>query len=175
MFKDKEKNHSSAKVVDGNLIISLPDAKDPVVWRMALGEARAAALEVQTRANDNYVLVLKYPKGDAIDIAPFLQKQTATEALMAVSRAMQNAQGHILNGTRRADTVMENKQAPGKWKWLLPLALIVLALFVFSRTATLVPAEVSDSTQDNASTTASSPGSGASGVPQSADSLLNGM
>lgn len=85
---------SSAKVVDGTLIISLPDAISPVVWRMDFGHAKSSAIEV--RDNDgHYVLILKTPKGDVNDIAPFDSKSKAVNALMAVSKAMEHGQGQI--------------------------------------------------------------------------------
>ena len=85
---------SSAKVVDGTLVISMPDAISPVVWRMDFGHAKSSAIEV--RDNDgHYVLVLKTPKGDVNDIAPFDSKAKAVNALMAVSRAMEQGHGQI--------------------------------------------------------------------------------
>ncbi len=93
----------SARVVDGTLIISLPQAITPVVWRMELGHARSSALEVRKTENGHFVLTLKTPKGDVYDIAPFDQRGRAVEALMAVSRAMEQAHGQTrpvaANGT----------------------------------------------------------------------------
>ncbi len=173
MFKNKTAE-SSAKVVDGNLIISLPDAKDPVVWRMALGEARAAALEVRPKDAD-YALVLKYPKGDTTEIAPFASKETATRALMAVSKAMQESHGHIrpASGTPpTADSASAGSSA--SWKWLIPLILIILGIFFLNRSASMLP---SDYAGNETAGTATAPGgaSDETGVPLSADSFLNGM
>lgn len=175
MFSSASSPRSSAKVVDGNLIISLPDAKDPVVWRMALGEARAAAIEVQTRGDDHFVLVLKYPKGDPVDIAPFSTKHAATSALMAVSHAMQAAHGQIsaqrqVAANDFAASGMAARRKTGAWKWLLPLGVIVLALFIFARTGTQLPVEAVSQQSGDAT-----PVSPQNGVPQSADSFLNGM
>lgn len=165
MFKHNKT--SSAKVVDGSLILSLPDAKTPVVWRMALGEARAAALEVREGA-DAHTLVLKYPKGDTIDIAPFESKDKALGALMAVSRAMQSATGKTA-GAAQPDP--ERPAGGAGWKWLIPLILIILAVFLFSRTAALVPVDYTAGQE-----TSTSPGGAATdGVPQSADRFLGGM
>ena len=41
------KNKTSAKVVEGKLILSCPGAEIPVVWQMDLNEAKACAFEVQ--------------------------------------------------------------------------------------------------------------------------------
>ena len=55
---------SSAKVVDGNLILSLPDAINPVVWRMELGSVKASAMEVKKDAADGtFTLSQKLRKG----------------------------------------------------------------------------------------------------------------
>lgn len=86
---------SSAKVVDGSLILSLPDALSPVVWRMDLGKVKASALEVREGEGGVYVLVLKTPKEEINEIAPFDSRAKAVDALMAVSRAMEGAHGQI--------------------------------------------------------------------------------
>lgn len=87
---------SSARVVDGTLIISLPQALTPVVWRMELGHVRSSALEVRQQENGVFMLVLKTPRGDVNDIAPFDSRGRAVQALMAVSRAMEQAHGQIV-------------------------------------------------------------------------------
>lgn len=167
----RAKTNASAKVVEGNLIISLPNAKNPVVWRMALGEARAAAIEVVPRDAD-HVLVLKTAKGETTDIAPFDTREAATEALMAVSHAMENSGGHIKPSATSADrSTTATKDGPA-WKWLIPLALILAALFFFSRTASMTTITTQDTSTVGTSTTG---GSGDVGVPLSADSFLSGF
>lgn len=89
---------ASASVVDGTLIISLPQAITPVVWRMELGYVRASALEVRTQEGGLYMLTLKTPKGDVHDIAPFDSRGKAVQALMSVSRAMEQAHGQMRAG-----------------------------------------------------------------------------
>lgn len=86
---------ASASVVDGTLILSLPDAISPVVWRLELGQAKASALEVRQGEDDVYTLLLKTPRGDGNDIARFVSRGRAVAALMAVSRAMEQAHGQI--------------------------------------------------------------------------------
>ena len=86
---------ASARVIDGTLIISLPQALTPVVWRMEMGHVRSSALEVRTQEGGTFMLTLKTPKGDISDIALFDNRGRAVEALMAVSRAMEQAQGHL--------------------------------------------------------------------------------
>jgi len=85
---------SSAKVVDGALVLSLPDAIAPVVWRMELGQVKSSALEVREKDEGTFMLTLKTPKGDVSEIAPFDERAKAIRALMAVSHAMEQGHGH---------------------------------------------------------------------------------
>jgi len=86
---------ASASVVDGTLILSLPDAVSPVVWRLDLGQAKASALEVREGENGTFTLTLKTPRGDINTIASFVTRGRAVAALMEVGRAMQQAHGQI--------------------------------------------------------------------------------
>jgi len=87
---------SNASVVDGTLILSLPDAITPVVWRMELGHVKSSAMEVRENDDKTCTLFLKTPRGDMNDIAPFSSKAQAVRALMAVSHAMERAHGQVL-------------------------------------------------------------------------------
>ena len=128
-FKKWGQYESTAKVVDGNLILNLPDAINPVIWRMELGNVKASALEV--RANDNlFLLALKTPKGEVHDIAPFENRDRAVYALMQVSHALGKAEGKM---TPPPATIMQAAQpvyagsAPATssgngYKWLAALA-----------------------------------------------------
>ncbi|HEY8189211.1 MAG TPA: hypothetical protein VIF12_00890, partial [Micavibrio sp.] len=73
---------ASASVVDGALILSLPDALTPIVWRLELGQTRASALEVRDREDGSFMLLLKTPRGDVNDIAAFSSRGRAVAALM---------------------------------------------------------------------------------------------
>jgi len=86
---------TSAKVVDGTLILSLPNAVTPAVWRLDLGHTKASAMEVRKHEDGQFVLVLKTPKGDLHDIAPFDSHDEAMAALMVVGQAMECAHGQI--------------------------------------------------------------------------------
>lgn len=82
---------SSAKVAGNALVLSLPDALSPSVWRMDLDEARSAAIEVQGRGDGTHALVLKAKTGAANDIAVFAERAGALRALMAVGAALEQA------------------------------------------------------------------------------------
>lgn len=179
----KKHSQASAAVVDGNLIISLPDAIDPVVWRMALGDARASALEVKQR-DDKYVLVLKTPRGDVNDIAPFAEKQTALNALMCVADAMQSAEGKInpaapLAQGKPAGQAPTAISAIAGLKWAGAFMLVCLAVFMFTRMSGTALTTYNDGSSPANATLM--PGNKAgnnsqsNGVPVSADDMLSGF
>lgn len=86
---------ASASVIDGTLILSLPDAITPIVWRLDLVHAKASALEVRTNDDSTFTLALKTPRGDVNEIAKFSSRGRAVAALMSVTRAMEQAHGQI--------------------------------------------------------------------------------
>lgn len=82
---------STAKVTDDTLILTMPDAISPVVWRLDLADTKESAIEVQD--NDGiFMLVLKTPKGNLSEIAPFETKAKAVNALMCISKALEQNQ-----------------------------------------------------------------------------------
>lgn len=180
---------SSAKVVDGTLILSLPDAISPVVWRWNLGDAKASALEVREEKGGQFKLVLKTPRGDVQDVAPFENRAKAMHALLAVSRAMENAQGQVYvpahdNAAPDAATISSPAASPqqGKgdgMKLLAGLSTIAVILFLFfwlgnAMTRNTVSNISSTGTNRTAVSPASSENSNQSGVPMSADDFLMG-
>jgi len=171
---------SSAKVVDGNLILSLPDAINPIVWRMELGSVKTSALEVRPQSNDGtFMLALKTPKGDVHDIAPFASKDAAVRALMRVTSAMQSAHGKITPvATSAAPQTTAPRAAPERdlgsaLKWLLTLGGVLIVIVLFAYLSSLSP-EQADSNPGTASSAAGQ-SDAESGVPQSADQMLRGF
>lgn len=94
---------ASASVVDGMLILSLPDAITPVVWRLELGNVKASALEVRGEDAENFSLVLKTQRGDVNTVAVFASRGRAVAALMAVTRAMERTQRQNYPAANDAD------------------------------------------------------------------------
>lgn len=123
-----EKFNSSAKVIDGTLILTLPDAIRPVVWQMQLGQTKSSALEVREQ-NDAWVLLLKTPRADVMEIAPFDSKDKAVRALLTVSRAMEKAHGQIApnSGTYPVPAIIPSC---GRFSWLCNLLKGVLYAFL---------------------------------------------
>ena len=86
---------STAKVVDGRLVLSLTDAQKPVVWQFDLSVAKSSAIELRETNGGETTLVLKTATQDAHDIATYDTNEKAVRALMAISRAMERAQGQM--------------------------------------------------------------------------------
>ena len=189
--KTNDTYESSAKVVDGNLIISLPDALNPVVWRMELGSVKASALEVRPHANDGtFLLSLKTPKGDVHDIAPFTSRELAVRALMRVSNALQGASGRISPPSfvsPGASTAQEMPSRPALYggsgssaaKWIIALVGVVVVIFLFAQMSSTAKQYAVTTSNTGGSQPATSTATGAptgeSGVAQSADDMLRGF
>ena len=185
--KNIDSYESSAKVVDGNLIISLPDAMTPVVWRMELGSVKASALEVRTNASDGtFVLSLKTPKGDVHDVAPFDSRERAVQALMRISNAMQNASGNMVAPslvTPGVSTAQElpsrpalSGNGPSSYKWLIALAGVIVVIFLFAQLSGMARQHGTTGAAGNQpATSITGEPSAETGIPQSADELLRGF
>lgn len=184
MEKGANDYESSAKVVDGNLIISLPDAANPVVWRMELGSVKASALEVRKNdATGMHVLTLKTPKGELHEVAPFETRDAAVTALMRVSAALQSAEGKIapsivaVNPSGASARPVFQKPDGSAAKWLLALAGVLVVIFLFSYLAHIAPdAETASSAPgEETATTITGEPNVENGEPQSADKMLRGF
>lgn len=185
LFKKNPPDYqSSAKVVDGNLIISLPDAMNPIVWRMELGSVKASALEVRTMTDGGFMLSLKTPKGEVHDVAPFTSREPAVDALMKVSSALQNAHGKMVPFTAPAHiasthpaqshSAPENASAAGSLKWLIALAGVIIVIMLFSYLSSMTPTRSSETSPSSASGITGETNE-TSGVPESADKMLQGF
>jgi hypothetical protein len=180
-MKSTGKNNSSARVVDGKLILSYPEALTPVVWQMDLAQAKASALEVR-ETKGNFSLVLKTAKGETVEVAPFATKDEAVAALMAAARALENAHGQIRPASVAANEsngVALSMPVRGKSSrlktGLLGIGLIIVLLFIWTSLAPRPPRSLS-SGSPSASSAGSAPQSFGqqeeNGVPLSADEFL---
>ena len=170
-----KKYRTSARVVDGKLILSLPGAVTPVVWQMDLGEAKASAMEVREDKDDkHYILTLKTPRGEALNIAPFAERSDAVEALMAAARALENAQGRIrpLSSQDNSSGVpvpAEQKKSGKKWAGaVLGIVFIIILMTLWSSLLPRPPAGTDATAIQRAGS------QGTTGVPLSADDFLRG-
>lgn len=174
---------SSASVVDGKLILSLPDAATPVVWQMDLEQAKSSALEVrEDTKTGRFALALKTQKGETVDIASYEEKTSAVQALMVTSRALENAHGKI-----RPAAANSQDAAPGAPRYAAQggfapaqpqnsskasaILAVLLIVFLFMAWAFTIP-KASDTIARNRSAATGAPTTD-TGVPVSADDFLS--
>ena len=192
-------NHkSSAKVVDGSLILSLPDAITPVVWRMELGNAKASALEVrqtEDQEEERFILVLKKPQGDSSEIASYETKPKAVRALVEVSEALEKStpaqskqnthsaqrkntsekEAANSNATSFEQTSSRQKTGSGKWVILLFGVLLVSGLGFYLSNLSTSGYDSYNAAGSAASSLNPASGTGTktqTGIPLSADDFL---
>ena len=125
------KHSSTAKVVDGSLVLSLPDAVTPVVMRLSLEEAKSAAFTVLEK-KDLHVLTVQFSEKESRDIAPFADKDQAVSALMAASAALEKgSRVYSANAGSNDNEGGFSFKTAGKWVAALGL-LFILVWFVAS-------------------------------------------
>jgi len=161
---------SSAKVVGNTLILSLPDARSPVVWRMELGEIKAASFEIK-QEGDNWTLVMKVPKGEAQNIAPFENKTRAVHALMAASRAMEQATVAKSAANDAGAPVAQPRKGNKGQIFAGIIGVAVVGFIIFAITQGPQSMQHGAPTAASTAQTAEEPANKA-GVPVSADSFL---
>ena len=184
---------AKGQVIDGHLILSLPHAAEPVVWRMELDKIGTASFEVkQDNETGAAKLVLKPKKGTAEVIAPFSNKEDAVEALLVASNALQNAKPQSVSYTAPTKNESTNSKAEKTItryhdipqqpagnqnseasKWLVAIfgAIIVIGLYYYL--TTLIPENITGlETQSTAISTSSADPASSTGVPVSADEFL---
>jgi hypothetical protein len=110
---------SNAKVIDGTLIVTLPDATTPVIWRMPLEQVNASAIEIRDAEDQSFKLVLKGAKGDTKEIAHYNNRAKAVRSLMAISRALEQASRYVqpmaqMSISQAPVTQVSEAQAPKK-------------------------------------------------------------
>jgi hypothetical protein len=184
---------AKGQVIDGHLILSLPNATEPVVWRMELDKIGTASFEVkQDNETGHAKLVLKPKKGTAEVIAPFSNKEEAVEALLVASNALQNVKPASVTYAATAPAKSNTAQKPEKTvtqyhdvlqqptrnqnsdtsKWLLAVfgAIIVIGLYYYL--TTLIPENITGLETQSASGTVAVDPTKSTGVPVSADEFL---
>lgn len=174
---------ATARIVDGGLILSMPDARTPVVRRMDLAQARGAALELRANDDSSYTLVLKGQGGDSDDVATYDDRAAALRALMAVSRAMEKGDEQArpaVVSLNPADHLRGSTAAPhrsGVGRWLSALVAVILVFVLLGLILNLGPrqaqvpgggAALATVAGEGASSISATP----SGVPVSADAFL---
>lgn len=86
---------SSAKVVDGRLVLSLMNAVKPVVWQFDISVVQSSAIELRETNGGETTLVIKSPNQPQHDIASFETPAAAMHVLGLIGRAMERAMGQM--------------------------------------------------------------------------------
>ena len=171
------KHTSSAKVVDGSLVLSLPDAETPVVMRLSLEEAKSAAFTVIEK-DGKHVLNVAYSDTESRDIAPFAEKEKAVNALMSASAALEKG-SRVISGSAN-DNAGGGAGFKSVGKWTLALGVLVFLFWMVGQMNSSMPraplpqniAQQSAAQSDTSDTAAQAQNS--TGVPVSADAFLSG-
>ncbi len=183
--KTNQNNSVTATVADDHLVLSLPNAIEPIIWRKSLEKIGSAIFEVKKAAGKEiYNLTLKKTKTSSEVIASFDEKDEAVVALNAASNAF-HGRGHQNNVAATGSTitpatvpaqsqVQQNPQNNGqKWIFAAMAAAVVIGLYLYMMNIMPVPNVMGD-TQTGASIQGPvTPDS--TGVPVSADDFLNSM
>ena len=187
MILNIKKNKPSAKIANGTLILSLPNAITPALWRVDLGHIAQSSIEVQEKAGEGessstvYQLVFSNEKNEVKTIAGFHGKDEAMQALMMVTKALSSGGGLL----PRRDPHAHNESTGGRyaapypkrsmWKWaiflILGLALGFLIKLNYDWNARgLQTGNVARAPAVTSGGNTQSPNQ--AGVPQSADEFL---
>lgn len=172
------KHTSTAKVVDGSLVLSLPDASMPVVMRLDLEEAKSASFSVNKK-KEEYFLNVQLSSDDIREIAPYDDREKAVNALMAASVALEK--GSHQNSSSGPSSVYSgnsgNMLSVGKWAAAF-ITLFVL-FWIIGQMINMGPrlelVEASTSASSNVATNAQAPSTNprqTTGVAVSADDFL---
>jgi hypothetical protein len=88
---------SSAKVADGRLILTLPDAQTPVIWIMDLNEATTSVLRIESDQQNLHVIKKLNGKSAADTVGVYASREKAEAALQKASKALAKAQNSRLH------------------------------------------------------------------------------
>lgn len=181
MFACKQKPvQTNAHVVDGKLILSFPEALTPIVWQIDLSDAKSSSFEVIEEDGQFKLVTKKQGAQKKETIAPFADKETAVQALMATSHALANAHGQIQGGAVANNNAsvqaapityaapMQVQQKSGAGKWIFAIVSVVLIIGLFSMVNSMQPRSPSSMETGAAASNAASQ----SGVAVSADEFL---
>lgn len=172
------KNQTSAKVVDGKLILSCPGAVVPVVWQMDLGEAKASALEVkQDEGKPHFVLIQRTQKGSAAAVATFEARDKAIQALMEASKALESAHGKIAlpANENHGNVYVAPTQKKSGGKWIIAILLFIVLFLLFGIFSANLSQNYQPGSYDNQASAPQPNPAESNGVPVSADDFLNSL
>ncbi len=162
---------NTVKIVNGKLILSLPEAETPVVWQADLDHAQTALFTVkEDKKAKIFNLILQKSEGGIDKIAPFKTKKAAVDILMRTSDALQNVEAQKPSRKKASGA----DQGVDKLGAVLAFALVATLLLIWIISASRPNL---DTTSNNTSISSNAPqGSSArdaAGVAVSADDFLS--
>ncbi len=167
MLGQNKKNAStnSVSLNKDSLVLSLPQAKEPVVWRMDLAQARAASFTIGEAGKSGWSLIKKDQDNKETSIATFEEKEEALQILMDVSETLQ---GGKTSTSSSSPTYPQSEIT--KWALAAGGVLIVAGLFIYL--ASITPQTSTAFMNEVSQTGIAGTDSGQTGVPISADAFL---
>lgn len=176
MLAKKKQNNISATVADDHLVLSLPNATEPVIWRKSLDQIGSATFEVKKASKEElYNLTLKKTKTTSETIASFSDKEDAVAALNAASNAF-----HAGPAAAKPSANQNEPQKGGRKKWLYALLALGIVIGLYMYMISLIPSQTVFT--DGTGTTTNAPAAArgpvtpeSTGVPVSADDFLNSL
>jgi len=81
----------SAKVTDGRLVLSLPDAETPAVWIMDLNDAATSVMRLENDKQGFYVIKKHSGKAAAETVAVYRDRKAGERALTKATCALEKA------------------------------------------------------------------------------------
>lgn len=176
-------SNNVAKVVNGKLILSFPEADTPVVWQMDLDKAETCALEIkEDKKTKLYSLVQRVSESEQNIIASFQEKADAVAALMATSSAMQNGSSSPVFQPMAMQTaqapVYYSQPAPvqgkgeGKKAVVLSVVLILILLAIWAISIPLGQVKTSALSAEGSSAAQGSGAAASGGEAVSAEEFL---
>lgn len=172
----KRAQQPQAQCVDNVLILSFPNAIDPIVWRMDVNEIKTASFEIQSLKEKNaFKLFLKPKNGKEEIIACFNDKDTAFEALMLASDALHNDNANIKSTTKTKSKKEKKEKKRGSGKWLALFGGVILIAILYFYMISLIPNTQSFQPTSTSLNNEQINTQDKTGVPVSADDFFQGM
>ncbi|MBU6234653.1 MAG: hypothetical protein KGQ41_02315 [Alphaproteobacteria bacterium] len=166
-------NASSAKVADGRLILSMPDAETPVIWVMELDDGASSVIRLENDKQGNNILKKYGGKGAAETVAVYRNRNKAESALAKISCALEKARNSRVHvGPNAQPVIIRPASLPARiftaflYLWFIVYLGSSLSgyLTAIEQSAGLIP--------QNTQAAATIGPVNETGVPQSADDFL---
>ncbi len=169
----------SAKVADGRLILSMPDAETPVVWIMDLNDAATAVLRLETDKQGLNVLKKYGGKAAAETVAVYRSRKKAERALIKAASALEKARDSRLHvGPNSQPVIIRPASRIGRfftlflYAWFAIYLSMLMYNYMFSFAQTVSPEVPQMVRQLEQQQEKEKPAPSMDGVPQSADEFL---